>query len=294
MKKEEKTEMLNPFCDEGFKRIFGDKILLMDFLNSFVDAGSPIVDLTYENKELVSVESDGRTIIFDLFCKLDNGNNVIIEMQNKNQDFFVDRAVFYLSRAISAQGEKGRIWKYGINSVIGIFITQFRVFDNDDVLSEMKLIDPKTNKMVSDKMHGYFIQLPKFKKSNNGCVDHFDEWIYNLKNMERMGNIEFKDQEVFERLWNLSNCSMLSIEERRKYERSLKAYRDYVNQLDFAKNEGRAEGREEGRAEGREEGREEGKTEERAKTICTLRRKGQSDEEIASLLDLDIEDVKSV
>ena len=101
-----------------------------------------------------------------------------------------------------------------------------------------------------------------------------------------MGNIEFKDQEVFERLWNLSNCSMLSIEERRKYERSLKAYRDYVNQLDFAKNEGRAEGR--------EEGREEGKTEERAKTICTLRRKGKSDEEIASLLDLNIEDVKSV
>ena len=105
-----------------------------------------------------------------------------------------------------------------------------------------------------------------------------------------MGNIEFKDQEVFERLWNLSNCSMLSIEERRKYERSLKAYRDYVNQLDFAKNEGR----EEGRAEGREEGKAEGKTEERFKIISTLKRKGKSDEEIASLLDLDIEDVKSV
>lgn len=98
--------------------------------------------------------------------------------------------------------------------------------------------------------------------------------------------IEFKNLEVLERLWKLSNYSMLSIEERRKYERSLKAYRDYVNQLDFAKNEGRAEGR--------EEGREEGKTEERAKTICTLRRKGKSDEEIASLLDLNIEDVKSV
>ena len=101
-----------------------------------------------------------------------------------------------------------------------------------------------------------------------------------------MGNIEFKDQEVFDRLWNLSNCSMLSIEERRKYERSLKAYRDYVNQLDFAKNEGRAEGREEGKAEG--------KTEERFKIISTLKRKEKSDEEIVSLLDLDIEDVKSV
>ncbi|MEE1084236.1 MAG: Rpn family recombination-promoting nuclease/putative transposase [Paludibacteraceae bacterium] len=294
MEKEERTEMLNPFCDEGFKRIFGDKILLMDFLNSFVDAGSPIVDLTYENKEMVSVESDGRTIIFDLLCKLDNGMNVIIEMQNKNQDFFVDRAVFYLSRAISMQGEKGGKWKYGINSVIGIFITQFRVFDSEDVLSEMKLIDPKTNKTASDKIHGYFIQLPKFKKSNNGCVDHFEEWIYNLKNMERMGNIEFKNQEVFERLWNLSNCSMLSIEERRKYERSLKAYRDYVNQLDFAKAEGRAEGIAEGRAEGIAEGRAEGRAEERALMISTLRKNGMSDDKIAFYLDIDIEEVKSV
>lgn len=55
----------------------------------------------------------------------------------------------YLSRAISMQGEKGGKWKYGINSVIGIFITQFRVFDSEDVLSEMKLIDPKTNKTAS-------------------------------------------------------------------------------------------------------------------------------------------------
>jgi len=29
--------------------------------------------------------------------------------------------------------------------------------------------------------------------------------------------IEFKNLEVFERLWKLSNYSMLSIEERRKY-----------------------------------------------------------------------------
>ena len=97
-----------------------------------------------------------------------------------------------------------------------------------------------------------------------------------------MGNIEFKNQEVFERLWNLSNCSMLSIEERRKYERSLKAYRDYVNQLDFAKAEGRAEGIAEGRAE------------ERSFMISMLKKKGMSDEEIEYYLDIDIEEVKSV
>ena len=277
MEKEEKAVMLNPFCDEGFKRIFGDKILLMDFLNSFVDTEAPIVDLTYENKELVSEENDRRSIIFDLFCKLDNGKHVIIEMQNKRQDYFVERALFYLSRAITMQGEKGEEWEYGINAVIGVFITHFNLFgnkDNKDVLCEMRLMDPKTNKTISDKIRGYFIQLPKFKKSNNGCADHFEEWIYNLKNMERMGNIEFKDKEVFKRLWDLSNCSMLSFEERNKYERSLKAYRDYVNQINYAKKEGIAEGR----------------AEERSKTITLLRKGGMSDEEISSLLKIDIEE----
>ena len=242
-------------------------------------------------------ENDRRSIIFDLFCKLDNGKHVIIEMQNKRQDYFVERALFYLSRAISMQGEKGEEWEYGINAVIGVFITHFNLFDNNDnkdVLCEMRLMNPKTNKTISDKIRGYFIQLPKFKKSNNGCADHFEEWIYNLKNMERMGNIEFKDKEVFKRLWDLSNCSMLSFEERNKYERSLKAYRDYVNQINYAKKEGMEEGKAEGRVEGREEGKAEGRAEERLKTITLLRESGMSDEEIAFRLKIDIEEIKSL
>lgn len=278
MGKEEKTEMLNPFCDEGFKRIFGDKILLMDFLNSFVDAGAQIVDLTYENKELVSEVDDGRSVIFDLFCKLDNGKNVIIEMQNKRQDFFVDRAVFYLSRAISEQGEKGKEWRYGINAVIGVFITHFRLFKKGGVLSEMKLINPETNETVCDKIHGYFIQLPKFRKSNIRCADHFDEWIYNLKNMERMGNVEFKDKDVFKRLWDLSNCSTLSIEERHRYERSLKAYRDYINQVDYAMAEGEAKG----------------ETKERMKNAKRMKEEGIDINLIHKITDLPIEEIENL
>lgn len=89
-----------------------------------------------------------------------------------------------------------------------------------------------------------------------------------------MGNVEFKDQEVFERLWNLSNNTMLSLEERHRNERSLKAYRDYVNQIDYAKEEGRKEGT--------------------VNTIHLLRKSGMSDEEIASRLGMDIDLVKSM
>lgn len=51
-------------------------------------------------------------------------------------------------------------------------------------------------------------------------------------------------------------------------------FRDYVNQLDFAKAEGRAE--------------------ERSFMISMLKKKGMSDEEIAYYLDIYIEEVKSV
>lgn len=93
-----------------------------------------------------------------------------------------------------------------------------------------------------------------------------------------MGNIEFKDQEVFERLWNLSNNTMLSLEERHKYERSLKAYRDYVNQLDYAKNEGRSEG------------------ERRLLTrqVLAKKKKGMSLAEIADTLETDIKLVEEI
>lgn len=101
-----------------------------------------------------------------------------------------------------------------------------------------------------------------------------------------MGNVAFKDQEVFERLWNLSNNTMLSLEERHRYERSLKAYRDYVNQIDYAK--------EEGRIEGREEGIEEGIIKGRVETIHLLKKSGMTDEEIASRLGMDIDLVKSM
>jgi predicted transposase/invertase (TIGR01784 family) len=79
---------------------------------------------------------------------------------------------------------------------------------------------------------------------------------------------------------------MLSFEERNKYERSLKAYRDYVNQINYAKKEGMEEGKAEGRVEGREE--------ERLKTITLLRESGMSDEEIAFRLKIDIEELKSL
>ena len=81
---------IHPLTDWGFKRIFGDKELLMDFLNSLLEGERVITDLSYLNTERLAEESDGRKTVYDLYCKTDTGEYIIVEMQNKRQSFFKD------------------------------------------------------------------------------------------------------------------------------------------------------------------------------------------------------------
>ena len=168
MEKEEKAVMLNPFCDEGFKRIFGDKILLMDFLNSFVDTEASIVDLTYENKELVSEENDRRSIIFDLFCKLDNGKHVIIEMQNAWQKFYSNRSLMYTGRAISRNVKRGDR-KFDIPRVISFNIMGFNMpeFKGRGRYFWRVQLKDNDNEIFSDRLELYFVELTS---GSNGSI----------------------------------------------------------------------------------------------------------------------------
>ena len=50
---------IHPLTDWGFKRIFGDKELLMDFLNSLLEGERVITDLQYLNTELLPEDYDG-------------------------------------------------------------------------------------------------------------------------------------------------------------------------------------------------------------------------------------------
>ena len=55
---------------------------------------------------------------------------------------------------------------------------------------------------------------------------------------------------VFERLAQIADISSLTKEERIKYDKSIKQYRDAISEYEGARLSGREEGRAEGRAEG--------------------------------------------
>ena len=159
--------------------------------------------------------------------------------------------LFYASEAIVRQGEKGNDWNYDIKAVYMVAFTNFVQKDYAGRLRiDAKLTDNEGN-LFSDKMRLIFLQMPCFTKEADECENHFERWIYILKNMEILERMPWAAQNaVFQRLAEVAEVSKLSKEDRLAYDHALKRYRDTLNSLRGAKEDGRAEGLAEGRAEG--------------------------------------------
>lgn len=246
-------KFINPFTDYGFKKIFGQEIskdLLIDFLNDLLKGERVITDLTFLNNEQLPEWEDARSLIYDICCCTDTGEKIIVEMQNKSQAFFKERALYYLSHAVVRQGKRGEFWKFDIKAVYGVFFMNFLLKNNVKLRTDVILADSETGELFSDKMRQIFIALPVFDKDEDECDTDFERWIYVLKNMETLKRLPFKARKaVFEKLEEIADVRALTEEENELYWRSVNAYRTHLCVLDASKEEGREEGREEGARE---------------------------------------------
>ena len=113
------AEFINPRVDWAFKRIFGSedtKECLITFLNGLFAGEFEITDVKFVPVEQTKTNEDERGVIFDVKCITADGRHVIVEMQKKSQEYFVDRALFYTSKAIVGQGKKGK-WNFRLAPV---------------------------------------------------------------------------------------------------------------------------------------------------------------------------------
>ena len=284
-------KFINPFTDWGFKKIFGQEVtkdILITFLNSLLEGEHVITDLTFLDKEQLSETKDMRGIIYDVYCTTDKGERIIVEMQNRDQTHFIDRTTFYIAKAIANQGQKGS-WDYELDAVYGVFFMNFKSMelDNDKLRTDIVLSDKETHKMFTDKVRMIYLQLPCFTKSEAECNTLFDCFIYTLKNMEILDRMPFMAKNaVFKKLAEIADVNTLTQEEHEKYDSSIKVLRDNIAVYQGAIREGEIKGIEEGMKKGRQEGRIE--------TIKMLLASGMPIEQIATALNVDIEELKAL
>ena len=237
------AKYINPFTDMGFKRIFGQefsKPLLLDFLNNLLYGERIIQDLRFLDKEQTALYEGDRTIIYDTYCTTNNGEHIIVEMQNRDQPNFKKRSIYYISEAISRQGKRGADWRYDIKAVYLIAFLNFELNDiGPNFRTDVALMDMETRKVFSTDLRMIFLQLPMFKKKPEECDNDFDRWIYVLKNMEALTRLPWAvNKSVFERIAEIADISALSKEERIKYEKAIKQYRDTLCVMEGAERKG--------------------------------------------------------
>jgi len=242
------SKYINPYTDFGFKKLFGseaNKDLLIDFLNELVDKKHKITDLTFKNNENIGELSEDRKAIFDIYCETVSGEKIIIEMQKAKINFFKDRAVFYTTFPIREQAEKGE-WNFKLKPVYCIAILDFE-FDKDLKNKNYKNIVTLKNQYCEefyDKLKYIFIEMPRFNKNEDELENHFEKWLYFLKNL-----IEFKDvpgilkEAVFEKGFKIAEIAALNKEQHEAYEKSLLQYWDIKSAVDTAFDDGKFEGK---------------------------------------------------
>jgi predicted transposase/invertase (TIGR01784 family) len=293
---------INPYTDYGFKYLFGtepNKELTLDFVNALLQGREVIKSLTLLPSEQLGDTEDDRRSVFDVYCENEKGDKIIIEMQKAEQQWFKDRSVYYSSFPIRSQGEKGK-WLFGLKAVYTIGILNF-VFDEDKDDENyyhhiVQLMDVNKKKVFYDKLTYIYLEMPKFRKTEDELVDMTDKWLYALKNLPRLLERPNALQErIFSKFFEVAEVAALSKEEYAKYWESEKVF--YDNQGAFMTAdykgytrgvvEGEAKGFSKGEAKGRAEGIEENKRENARR----MKADGMSAELIAKYTGLSTEQI---
>ena len=299
------SRYINPYTDYGFKYLFGtepNKDITLAFINALLQGEEVIKSLTLLPAEQLGDTQEDRRAVFDVYCENEHGDKIIIEMQKADQQFFKDRSVYYSSFPIRSQGAKGR-WRFGLKAVYTIGILDF-VFDEDKDDEEyyhhvVKLMDVNKKEVFYDHLTYIYLEMPKFRKTEDQLETLFDKWLYALKNLPRLLERPKALQErIFAKFFEVAEVANFSKEEYAKYIRSENNYYDWDSIFRTAEKKGREEGLAQGKAEGLAEGKAEGLAEGKAEASRENAKKMKADgvpvELIAKYTGLSPEEIKGL
>ena len=292
---------INPYTDYGFKYFFGtepNKDLTLHLVNALLQGREVIKSLTLLPTEQLGDTEEDRRSVFDIYCKNEKGDKIIIEMQKAEQQWFKDRSVYYSSFPIRSQGEKGN-WLFGLKAVYTIGILNF-VFDEDKDDANyyhhvVQLMDINKKEVFYDKLTYIYLEMPKFTKTEDELVDLTDKWLYALKNLPRLLERPKALQErIFSKFFEVAEVAALSKEEYAKYWESEKVFYDNQGAFMTADQKGYNRGITEGEAIGIAKGEAKGRTEALKENARKMKADGMATGLIAKYTGLTVEEIESL
>lgn len=287
---------VNIMSDKGFKTVFGEKQVAIDFINATLQGERQVKDLTYLDKEIQPEMIEQRTVIFDLLCEDVDGTKFILEMQNCPQRYFFKRGFYYICRLISRQGEVGPDWKYDLLPVYGIYLLNFSLPSFQHWRTDAVMANKVTGETLDEiELKQIYLSFDLFNLEEEECKTPLENMVYILKNMDLFDMSPFKEKnDAFRRLLDVANLNVMTSRERAVYDENLKIYRDWYSTLEYAAKEAEVKGLKKGKAEGIAKGIAKGKAAEQRLIAKNLKKQGVSIEVIAQCTGLSVEEIKQL
>jgi predicted transposase/invertase (TIGR01784 family) len=188
-------QFIDVTTDFAFKKVFGSqqsKNILISFLNALLDfRDNPIVNLTIIDPYQAPLVATLKNTSIDIKAYLDNGTQVIIEMQVLNQSGFDKRVLSNVAKAYLTQLEKGD--KYTeLNPTIGLTFTDFVMFEQQlesQVITDFIFLERHQLIPYPEEMRLVFVELPKFDKKLRELKGMADKWIFFVKNVGHLKSL---------------------------------------------------------------------------------------------------------
>ena len=281
-----KEKFINPFTDEGFKRIFGNEInkdMIIRFLNSLLN--ETITDITFRNVEALGICRNDRKAVFDIFCETDKHELIIVEMQKSSQKYFSDRVLYYASFAIQQQATyakeqleqelkllkeeqegnsskpKRLRWNYAVNCVYVVCFLNYIMDRKHPAKYRWDIIrmDRELKEPFSDTLMEIYLEMPKFNLRLSECDTLYKKFLFVLNNIEIMERLPKElNEQIFQKLKSIVEIERMTPDERLAYELSLSTERDLYACMETKYEEGLEKGIEKGIEKGKAEGLTEG------------------------------------
>ena len=177
---ERKTnKKLNLKNDIIFKTFFsrkGNEKFLIDFLNALLKIEIKNIKVLGEVslEQLTQDEKGGR---IDIQAELDSGIVIDIEMQMQDEKNIEERTTYYAAKILSKETKRGTEYNQ-IKQVIMINILNYNLLGFDEYISEtVTVLDKHRDFELIKGVKWYFIELPKFRKSNPDMNDKINQWL---------------------------------------------------------------------------------------------------------------------
>jgi predicted transposase/invertase (TIGR01784 family) len=272
VKKKSKIEIfMNLLTDFGFKKVFGEKELLIAFLNVLDALPEKVVDIEYLPLEQLGIVKQNHKAVYDIYVKMTSGRRYIVEMQISKHDNFIERLLLYASYSIvyqstsgksivtDAKGKKVKKIDYDIAGVYVVAILDFVLFDEtevkDEIVEHINLMRKHANKEFTDKFQFLTIELPKFKKTLPELDTLLDKFLYSLIHMDELTERPKEmNEDILKQLYETAQINKLSEKEMETYQQSILEYDDVRQVVDYAEREGHRKGHRKGKREGIEIG----------------------------------------